>query len=169
MGHSGGTDGVKGLTKATEGFELLNGDLSFCEPCALGKIKREMFPSRSETRATAPLGRIHSDICGPVDLGYKGLKYFISFIDDKSRYSYIYTMKVRSEAAEKFKEYKSLVENQFNTSIKVLRTDNAPEYCQGEFKRLIDEAGIHHELTLNSPFLTHHNKMASPNDITELS
>ena len=52
-----------------------------------------------------------------------GYRYFITFIDDYSRYGYIYLMKNKSEAFGKFKEFKNEVENQLDKRIKALRTD----------------------------------------------
>jgi transposase InsO family protein len=146
VGHPN-EEGVKGLTKAVDGITLLDGDIPFCDPCVMGKITRLPFPKKTENRATAPLGRIHTDIACPSEKGYRDTKYFITFIDDFSRYAYVYTMKKRSEAVEKFKHFKALVENQHNTSIKILRSDNAPEYTEGEFQKVLSDAGIHHETT----------------------
>jgi hypothetical protein len=55
--------------------------------------------------------------------------YYVSFIDDFSRKTWIYFLRKKLEVFEKFKEFKSLVENQTNKKIKVLRTDNGGEFC----------------------------------------
>ena len=52
-----------------------------------------------------------------------GYRYFLIFIDDFSRYGYIYLMKHKSETIEKFKEFQSEVENHRNNKIKFLRSD----------------------------------------------
>ena len=52
-----------------------------------------------------------------------GYSYFITFIDDFSRYGYVYLMKYKSEAFEKFREYKNEVENQTRKSIKTLQIE----------------------------------------------
>ena len=49
-----------------------------------------------------------------------GFSYFLTFIDDHSRYGHVYLLKYKSEVFENFKEYKSEVENQLGKSIKVL-------------------------------------------------
>jgi transposase InsO family protein len=136
VGHIG-DDGVKRLPSAVDGISLSGGDSPFCEPCAMAKIKRFPFNKSTDRRATAPLGWVHTDICGPITTGYPNYKYFITFIDDYSRYAHVYPMKTRAEAHEKFSIYKALVENQHNTSIKVLRSDNAPEYTEGAFHNII--------------------------------
>ena len=50
-----------------------------------------------------------------------GFEYFISFIDDYSRYGYIYMMHRKSECFDEFKEYKADVEKHHGKSIKTLR------------------------------------------------
>ena len=63
-------------------------------------------------RAKEVLELVHSDLCGPLSTSARGgYEYFITFIDDYSRYGYIYLMHHKSETFEKFKEFKAEVEN----------------------------------------------------------
>ena len=64
---------------------------------------------------------------------FGGSHYFITFTDDYSRYCKIYLLKKKSEALEKFKEYKASVENEFEMKIKALRADRGGEYLSNEF------------------------------------
>ncbi|KAK8696029.1 hypothetical protein V6N13_001168 [Hibiscus sabdariffa] len=65
------------------------------------------FNGKSE-RASDLLGLIHSDVCGPMNAQARGgFHYFITFTDDFSRYGYIYLMRHKSEALEKFKEFRN--------------------------------------------------------------
>ena len=57
-----------------------------------------------------------------------GNKYFITLIDDYTKLCYAYLLKSKDEAIDKFKVYKSEVENQLNKKIKVLRSDRGGEY-----------------------------------------
>ena len=52
-----------------------------------------------------------------------GYNSFITFTDDYSRYGYIYPIKERSDALDKFKIFKAKVENQHNLKIKIVRSD----------------------------------------------
>ena len=52
-----------------------------------------------------------------------GFEYFIIFIDDYSRYGYLYLMVHKSETLENFKVYKAEVENLLSKNIKILRSD----------------------------------------------
>lgn len=78
---------------------LLNGKIShtFCEYCKLAKSCKLSFPS-SETFTTAPLEIIHSDVWGPSPmLSITGYKYYVVFVDDFSKYSWLFPMHCKSE------------------------------------------------------------------------
>ena len=57
-----------------------------------------------------------------------GKKYFITFIDDCTRYCYVYLLNSQDGAIEAFKQYKIEVENQLNKKIKMIRSDRGGEY-----------------------------------------
>ncbi|KAK8704850.1 hypothetical protein V6N13_048462 [Hibiscus sabdariffa] len=79
---------------------------------AEGKLTKAPFNGKAE-RTSDLLGLIHSDVCGPMNTQARGgFQYFITFTDDFSRYEYIYLMRHKYEALEKFKEFKNEVENQ---------------------------------------------------------
>ena len=72
-------------------------------------------------RASEVLELIHTDVCGPFsEMARGGFSYFITFTDDHSRYGYIYPIKERSKALDKFKIFKAEVEKQTGKSIKTL-------------------------------------------------
>ena len=72
-------------------------------------------------RAKEVLDLVHMDLYGPMSTSARGgFEYFITFIDDYSRYGYIYLMRHKSEAFEKLKEVKTEVENHRGKSIKSL-------------------------------------------------
>ena len=85
-------------------------------------------------RAKDMLKIIHCDVCGPFrEMARGGFFYFITFIDDLSKYGYLFLTKNKSESFEKFKEFKAQVENQTKKSIKTLRSDQGGEYLSTEF------------------------------------
>ncbi|WJZ97445.1 hypothetical protein VitviT2T_016048 [Vitis vinifera] len=116
-----------------------------CETCVEAKLTRSSF--QSVERNTEPLDLIHSDIC---DLKFVqtrgGNKYFITFVDDSTKYCYVYLLKSKDEAIEKFVLYKNEVENQLNKKIKVLRSDRGGEY-ESPFVDIFAQHGIIHETT----------------------
>ena len=70
---------------------------------------------------------IHTDICCP-DMDMPGQKYFITFIDDYSRYMYVYLLHNKYEAFDAFKVFKAEVENQCGKQIQIVRSDRGGEY-----------------------------------------
>ncbi|KAL4038589.1 hypothetical protein IC575_002211 [Cucumis melo] len=99
-------------------------------------------------RAKEPLELIHSDLCGPMNVKARGgFEYFIYFIDDYSRYGYLYLMEHKFEALEKFKEYKAEVENLLSKKIKILRSDRGGEYMDLRFQDYMIEHGIQSQLS----------------------
>lgn len=119
-----------------------------CEICAKCKIHAQ--PHKPSThRETKVLGLVHSDICGPMkteSLG--GAKYFVTFIDDCSRYTETVMLRRRSDVLQAFENYKQMAEKQTRQRIKKLRTDNGTEYLSNNFKKFLQEEGIIHQLTV---------------------
>ena len=76
-------------------------------------------------------------------------KYFITFVDDSTKYCYVYLFKSKDETIKKKKKitlYKKEVENQLNEKIKVLRSDRGGEY-DASFGEFYAQHGIVHEVT----------------------
>ena len=91
-----------------------------CKGCAKGKNIKNPF-SKSETKTKGTLELIRSYVCGPMSSTYlSGFEYYITFIDDYSRNTWIYFLKEKSEVFEKFKGFKALIENISNKRIKTL-------------------------------------------------
>ncbi|KAJ9561918.1 hypothetical protein OSB04_007078 [Centaurea solstitialis] len=118
-----------------------------CESCLSGKMTKEPFNKDNE-RASDLLEIVHTDVCGPFSHKARGAyRYFITFIDDFSRYGYVYLMRHKSESFEKFREYQNKVQNQLDRKIKFLRSDRGGEYLSQEFGNHLIECGIVSQLT----------------------
>ena len=90
---------------------------------------------------------IHSDVCDlKSNQTRDGYKYFITFVDDSTRFCYVYLLKSKDEAIEKFELYKTEVENQLKGKIKVIRSDRGGEYVS-PFGEFCAKHGIIHEVT----------------------
>ena len=124
-------------------------DFDFCETCVKGKHHRSQFKSDGATPAKEPLGLVHSDVCGKIgtkSLG--GTNYFLTFIDDKTRYVWVYVLKTKDEVFKYFLEWKTQAEKLSGHVLKVLRTDNGGEYTSKEFESYLKSEGVRHELTV---------------------
>ena len=118
-----GSQGMQLLArkKTVSGFDLDGKqDPTFCKPCVKGKTHRLAFQSSSTKRADHPLELIHSDVCGKI--GAKSLgggEYFVTFIDDHTRYAWVYILQHKSEVFQRFQEWKALVEKSSGRKIKI--------------------------------------------------
>eukprot|EP00252_Welwitschia_mirabilis_P022462 TRINITY_DN607_c0_g1_i3.p1 TRINITY_DN607_c0_g1~~TRINITY_DN607_c0_g1_i3.p1 ORF type:complete len:1070 (-),score=207.18 TRINITY_DN607_c0_g1_i3:857-3973(-) len=122
-------------------------DTSSCKSCIEGKQVRVSFPP-VDKRSGQLLSLVHSDICGPMRTeSFNGSSYFITFIDDHSRFCYIFFMKYRSQALTYFQMYQKMVERQTGCKIKTLRTDRGGEYISHVFNDYLRKCGIVHQVT----------------------
>ena len=113
-----------------------------CESCLEGKMTKRPFNAKGR-RAQDLLELVHYDVYGPMSTQAKGgYEYFITFIDDYSIYGYVYLMKWKFKAFEKFKEFKAEVENQLGKRIKAIRSNRGGEYLLGDFKDYLTQNGI---------------------------
>ena len=81
-----------------------------CESCLIGKMTKSPF-TRYRDRTSDILGLIYTDVCSPISTKVRGrYSYFIIFIDDLSRFGYVYLLKYKSEVFDKFKEYQRMVD-----------------------------------------------------------
>ena len=80
-----------------------------------------------------------------------GNKYFITFVDDSTKYCYVYLIKSKDELIEKFVLYKNEVENQLNKKIKVLKSDRGGEYESPFVEFCAQHWIIHETITPYSP------------------
>ena len=123
-------------------------DLSFCEGCVQGKMQRKPFKPVGEIRSTKKLELVHTDICGPMQTeSFGGKRYFVTFIDDYSRFCKVYFMRQKTEVLDKFKEFEAYVQSVTGEKVRALRSDNGGEYVSQEFKAYLKAKGVHHQLT----------------------
>jgi RIO-like serine/threonine protein kinase len=119
---------------------------SKCHVCV--ESKQPCKPHKAaEARSLAHLELVHSDLCEMNGILTKGGKrYFLTFIDDSTRFCYVYLL-TKDEAFNYFKTYKAEVENQLERKIKRLRSDRGGEYFSNVFDEFCVEHGIIHERT----------------------
>jgi transposase InsO family protein len=130
-----------------KGFPIINEQKNSCESCILAKHQRDSFLDASY-REKEHLELVHTDLCGPMQTqSIGGRFYFLTFIDDFSRKSWVYFLKHKSETFEKFREFKSMTEKQSGKYIKVLRSDRGGEYDSKEFTTYCRQHGIKRQFT----------------------
>ena len=122
--------------------------IGFCESCIGGKQHRTPFDNSSR-QTSELLELIHSDVCGKIsEKSVGGAQYFLTFTDDKTRYTWVYTLKTKDQVFECFLAWKALVEKATKRKVRTFRTDNGGEYTSTQFKNYLKGEGIRHELTI---------------------
>ncbi|GKD15603.1 retrovirus-related pol polyprotein from transposon TNT 1-94, partial [Tanacetum coccineum] len=130
--------------------------------CIEAKLKRSSF--KLVKRKTKPLDMIYTDIWDLKSLHTEGgNKYFITFIDDCTKYCYVYLLKSKDEAIDKFVLYKTKVKNQLSRKIKVVGSDRGGAYAS-PFADLYAKHGIRHEFT--APYSPQQNGIAEKKNRT---
>ncbi|XP_019238037.1 PREDICTED: uncharacterized protein LOC109218155 [Nicotiana attenuata] len=126
---------------------LEEGEHHPCTVCPLAKQTRLPFPL-SNTMSKSAFELIHCDIWGPYRVPtYDGKRYFVTIVDDFTRYTWIFLIHSKSDTLVVLKNFFAKVHNLFSTQVKTLRTDNGCEFFSSDFTSLLLELGIEHQST----------------------
>ena len=88
-------------------------------------------------------------MCGKMnEKSLGGAEYFLTFIDDKTRYVWVYCLQRKDQVFKKFCEWKAMVERSTGQKLKAIRTDNGGEFTSSEFEAHLQSEGVKHELTI---------------------
>ncbi|KAJ3527698.1 hypothetical protein NMY22_g9685 [Coprinellus aureogranulatus] len=152
-----------------QGISSITGKLGVCEACALGKMKKLPFRPKSRRETTAPFELIHTDVGGPITpKSPSGFRYWIVFIDDYTRYPFIFFLRNKDEAKDVIHTFYTDVRAYFRTHIgkfrmgegfyTSIRSDNGGEYIGAEVEAFLKSHGIFHEKT--APYTPEQNGLA---------
>jgi transposase InsO family protein len=120
-----------------------------CEPCLAGKMHANPFPS-SSSHASRPLELVHSDVHAVPYPTFSGYRYWVTFIDDYSRYRFVLPIRAKSDVFDAFKQFKAFAENQTERRIKTLRDDKGGEYMSNAMLAFTNECGIERQHTVRA-------------------
>jgi hypothetical protein len=110
-----------------------------CDACHLGKLP---FPNKN-LRCKTMFEIVHMDIWGPINIDCThGHRYFLTMVDDFTRHTWIHLIKSKSDVKQPIIKFIAYVKNQFNCSIKTIRSNNGPEFLLTD---LFDSHGILHQ------------------------
>jgi len=112
-------------------------------PLSPTHIPSMVQPIDKVIRASQPLQLVQSNLMGlfqTKSLG--GASYVLNFINEFSRMKFGYLLEHKDQIFESFKNFKTLVKNQTNLKIKMLRSDNGGEYNNNEFNIFCAKYGI---------------------------
>lgn len=95
---------------------------------------------------------IHIEVWGLLNvLNISSAHWFVTFIDDCTRATWVYLLKQKYEVYFVFHDFFSMVKNQFDVSIKRIRFDNAKDYCNHSLTYFYKKEGIIHESSCVKP------------------
>ena len=151
--------GHPSFVKLKETLPWLNLSEFHCESCELGKHHRSSYPSRTGPPTHRPFDLVHCDVWGPAPHpSPTGGKYYMVFVDDYTRASWTYILKSRKEVLSRVQHFLLEIITQYETIVKVLRTDNALEFTQKAIEKLCLAHGIVHQTTC--PYTSQQNGVA---------
>ena len=117
-----------------------------CEACQLRKHHRSSFSSSGPSRQSESFDLVHTNIWGPSHIStLNGFLYFVIFVDDYSRMTWLFLMKKRFELPRILSTFYNEIFVQFNKRIKILQSDNASEYTQSVMNSFCADHGIIHQ------------------------
>jgi hypothetical protein len=109
-------------------------DLDLCEHCVYGRQKRVIFLRVGKENKSEKLELMHTNVWGPAQVSSLGGScYYVTFIDDTTRKTWVYCIRQKSDVFDAFKKWKALVENETGKRLKCLRSDNRGENYSNEF------------------------------------
>ena len=124
------------VIKACSSFKLDNKNktFDFCDACQIEKMHKLHFPATA-IKTKSPLEILHTDLWGPDPVvSSQGYRYYVSFVDDFTRFTWIFPLKTKSETLSVFKIFKNQIEKQLNRPIKCLQSD----WGGGEFRSFVN-------------------------------
>lgn len=159
FGHRNPED-IKLLENKAKGIKLSNCPIKItCEECIKGKMSRTPFPQESLNKSEKVMDLIHTDLCGPMQTETPSKKkYFLTMIDDFSRYTVVYLLNNKSEVYSKFVQYIENMKTQKGVKPKCIRSDRGGEYISKDIKELFIKEGI--ECQMTAPYSPQQNGVA---------
>ena len=118
-----------------------------CNDCNLAKSYHTSYHLNLNQR-TVPFELVHSNVWGPAPMAtnYR-IRWFIVFVDDCTRMTWLYAMKHKSDVSQIFRQFYRMVENQYSLPIKVLQSYNGGKYLNAELSQIFQQHDILHETT----------------------
>ncbi|KAI0994036.1 hypothetical protein K3495_g14147 [Podosphaera aphanis] len=144
LGHLG-EQGIKDLIKISTGIHEIK-DSHICESCVLGRMKEWPHKHRI-TPGSYPLELIHTAICGPFDeMGWNGTRYWVTFIDDYTRWAEAVPIRQKSDFFSEFKSFLARFERPERRCHRI-RFDDSGEARLTEFREFCVDRGITAEVS----------------------
>ena len=136
----------------------LSNNSNICVGCQLGKSHRLPF-SLNDEHCSMPFDRLHCDLWGPSPVSsVTGYRYYAIFIDDCTRFSWMFPLKQKSDFFDTFVNLQRYIETQFSAKIKSFQCDGGTEFTNNKFRSHLHSCGI--VLRLACPYTPSQNGVA---------
>jgi hypothetical protein len=120
---------------------------NLCNSCQFGKQCKLSF-NKSSSVSSFPLEKIHSDLWGPsLILSSQKFQYYVIFVDDFTRYTWLYPLKKKSDFYNCFLKFQAFVEKHFDRKIKIFQSDGGGEFTSNAFMNHLAYNGITQQLS----------------------
>lgn len=114
-----------------------------CEACAFSKQHKDEFPAVKDRKQRDTLELVHTNLCGPIQTrSLGGAYYFLIFVNDCTRFTWVYFLRHKSHAFDYFKQFGNMIKKQTRKFIRFLRSDQGREFKKGDFNKYCKEHGI---------------------------
>ena len=144
------------LQNVVNGMKITDKCTPECEICIQGKMSQH-FSRKADVKADKPLKLVHSDLAGPITpTAREGFEYSMVFVDDYTGTIFVYFLKKKSDALQATKRF--LADCAPYGTVKCIRSDNGGEYISHEYKQLLIDNKIKHEMC--APYSPHQNGTA---------
>ena len=118
-----------------------------CKACQISKQHQQPF-SKERNVSKGILNVVHSDVWGPAQIAtFGGCQYYVTFVDDFSRHSWIYHMRQKSEVFGHFQRFKNAVKKTTSWHVRCLQSDGGKEYFSDDFRTYLRKEGIRREFS----------------------
>jgi len=144
LGHPSATIVHQVLNKNKLPFVPESNKEFVCDACQKGKSHQLPYP-KSTSVSRAPLELVFSDVWGPAPTSVGKNNFYVSFIDDYSKFTWIYLLWHKSEAFQRFLDFQNIVERMFDRKIVAMQTDWGGEYQK--LNSFFQRIGISHHVS----------------------
>ncbi|KAI3767848.1 hypothetical protein L2E82_18277 [Cichorium intybus] len=137
------------LGDLVRGLPLLKYDKDrLCDACELGKQSRKSHSTIINTKIIEPLELLHIDICGPSAIeSVAHNKYILVVVDDFSRFTWVFFLKQKSEAAINMINFIKQIEILLRKQVRMIRSDNGTEFKNKILDDFLVNKGITHNFS----------------------
>ncbi|KAL4376249.1 hypothetical protein GQ457_02G000200 [Hibiscus cannabinus] len=141
LGHAG----LSKMQKIDFPCTLQSDSVHQCTVCPLAKQPRLSFPL-STSKTSNPFDLLHLDLWGPYRVPtHQGQRFFLTIVDDNTRMTWIFLLRLKSDAVLYIKQFFAYVQNHFSVTVKYIRSDNGTEFFNSSCSEFFSTLGVIHQ------------------------